>query len=125
MGKPNPIPNNKPFKKGQSGNPKGRPPGIERVLKDHFLAEHNLKLSNSQVSDMVKVILGKTREELVTMAKDETMPWWVSLIANKIQRDFQKGSMHVLEVLLDRVYGKPKESVDVSGDVTIHKVKLT
>lgn len=106
-------------------NPNGRPKKIETVLKEHFLSEHNLKLSNSQVSDMVKVILGKTREELVTMAKDDTMPWWISLIANKIQRDFQKGSMHVLEVLLDRVYGKPKESVDLSGDVTIHKVKLT
>jgi hypothetical protein len=29
--------NLKPFKKGQSGNPSGRPKKIETVLKEHFL----------------------------------------------------------------------------------------
>jgi hypothetical protein len=99
------------FKKGQSGNPNGRPKKIETILKEHFLDEHNLKLSKSQVQDMIQVILGKTKKELIELAKNDELPFWVSLIAKKAERDFSKGSIHILDVLFDRVYGKPKEEV--------------
>ena len=99
------------FKKGQSGNPNGRPKKIETILKEHFLDEHNLKLSKSQTQDMIQVILGKTKKELIELAKNDELPFWVSLIAKKAERDFSKGSIHILDVLFDRVYGKPKEEV--------------
>ena len=104
--------NLKPFKKGESGNPNGRPQNIDSVLKQYFLAEHNLKLSKSQAQDIIQNILGKTRSELVELAKNEELPFWIALIANKAQRDFKKGSIHILDVLFDRVYGKPKEEVE-------------
>ena len=112
---PNDNPNTdglKPFKKGESGNPNGRPQKIDSVLKQYFLAEHNLKLSKSQAQDIIQNILGKTRSELVELAKNEELPFWIALIANKAQRDFKKGSIHILDVLFDRVYGKPKEEVE-------------
>ena len=100
------------FKKGQSGNPNGRPKKIENVLTDYFLAEHNLKLTKSQSQDIIRTILGKTKSELMELAKNDELPFWVSLIAKKATRDFEKGSIHILDVLFDRVYGKPKEEVD-------------
>jgi len=118
-----------PWKKGESGNPNGRPKNIENVLKDHFLEEHNMKLTKSQAQDIIKTILGKTRSELIELAKNDELPFWIALIANKAQRDFKKGSIHILDVLFDRVYGKPKEEVEqtVNGgkpdkvEIVIHR----
>ena len=71
------------YKKGESGNLEGRPKGINSVIEEHFLQEQN-----------------------------DELPFWIALIANKAQRDFKKGSIHILDVLFDRVYGKPKEEVE-------------
>lgn len=109
------------YKKGQSGNPKGRPKKMETVLREAFEEEHSIKLTKTQMQDLVKLILGKTKSELVELAKNEDLPFWISLIAKKAERDYNKGSIHVLDVLFDRVYGKPKEeqAITQSGAITI------
>jgi len=100
------------FKKGHAGNPNGRPKKIENVLKDFFLNEYNIKLHKTQAEDIIKSLLTKTRSELIELANNEELPFWIALIVKKAQRDYSKGSIHILDVLFDRVYGKPSESVD-------------
>ena len=81
-------------------------------MKDVFLQEFNLGLSYSQANEIISGILAMTREELMNVAKNDQAPFWISMIAKKATRDYERGSIHLLEVLMDRVYGKPKETVD-------------
>jgi hypothetical protein len=96
MAKPNPIPGSRPFKKGQSGNPNGRPkklPELRELLANVLGDEKD----------------GKTAAEAILMA---------------LRAKAAKGDVRAAELLLDRAYGKPKQDVDLSGSmVTVIKPK--
>lgn len=81
--KPNPIPGNKPFPKGVSGNPKGRPklPDIKEAL--------------------AKVLADE---------KDGTSALEATLMA--LRSKAVKGDVRAAMVLLDRAFGKPQQSID-------------
>ena len=77
-------PNPKPFKKGESGNPNGRPKKIPEI--DALLAD----------------VLGEEKDG-IEAAKAVLMA-----LRNKAI----KGDVRAIEVLLDRAYGKAKASID-------------
>ena len=83
-----------PFKKGQSGNPKGRPklPDIKKALALVMADEQN----------------GKTALDAVLMA---------------LRAKAVKGDVRAAELLLDRAYGKLKNNHEVELNVIRVKVK--
>jgi hypothetical protein len=83
---PNPIPNSKPFKKGQSGNPNGRPKKLPEI--DKLLAD----------------VLGEEKDG-VTAA---------DAILRKLRAMAAQGNIRAAEILLDRAYGKAKQPVDMN-----------
>jgi len=113
-----------PAKKGEVRNPNGRPKKVDTILKEIFLDEYNVRLSKSQTEEIIKGVLSKTRSELMELAQNEELPFWISMIANKATKDYKKGSIHLLELLFDRVYGKPKETVDQSIEAKVINVTL-
>ena len=88
------------YKKGQSGNPKGRPPlrDIKEVLKDLLSQEKN----QTQLIDGL-----------------------MSVVVNKAL----KGDLKAVEMLLSYTYGKPTQKTEISGaegekiDFTINVVQ--
>ena len=80
----------KPFKKGQSGNPKGRPkkiPELRELLANVLGDEKD----------------GKTAAEAILMA-----------LRNKAI----KGDVRAAELLLDRAYGKARQDFDMNIGIT-------
>ena len=75
-----------PFKKGQSGNPKGRPKKLPQLDK---LLDQVLGVENNEKSEAEKIL-----RSLLTRAK--------------------KGDVRAAEILLDRAYGKPKQAIDLT-----------
>ena len=116
--------NLKKIQKGEVKNPNGIPKKVETILREVFLAEYNIKITKSQTEDIIKGILSKSRSELIDLAKNDDLPFWVAMIAKKATRDYEKGSIHLLELLFDRVYGKPKETVDQNIEAKTFNVTL-
>lgn len=92
MANPRGNPQNlKPFKKGQSGNPKGG--GKPKKL--------------PQLDVILKNILGSQDKEGRTQAE---------LIIQALTNSAKKGDVKAADLLLNRSYGKVKESVELSTD---------
>ena len=79
------------FKKGESGNPSGRPPKLPEL---HVL------LAN---------VLGKEDKDGLTAAEE---------ILNALHARAKKGDTRAAELLLDRAYGKPKQTNETTLKTT-------
>jgi len=111
----NPIPGNKPFKPGQSGNPKGRAPKYITTITD------KTGYRNSEIADCMKSMLKMTIGEISEIQKSKDAPILEKLLAAGIQSDLQKGELRNLESILNRSYGKPKEQIEMIEQVDKYK----
>jgi hypothetical protein len=103
------------FKKGQSGNPNGRPRKYVSLLK-----EQGYKLS--EINDTIQVMMAMDMEELKSVWDNPKATVLEKTIAAAIRKSIEKGSLYSLETLLTRVYGKPRENADVKTEMTIRLI---
>jgi len=87
-----------PFPKGKSGNPNGRPKKIPEL--DKLLAD----------------VLGDEKEGITA----------AQAILMALRKKAAAGDVRAAEVLLERAYGKPRQSVDLAGslDVVVTGMKI-
>lgn len=101
----------KPFQPGESGNPLGgklHNPEMRAVR----------RLCHTDLHEVVDLIVTGDMAGLQDAAYtkgNSVLKVWIATVALKA---IQKGEIGPLEVLLNRVLGKPKESVELSGTVT-------
>lgn len=106
-----------PYIKGQSGNPAGRPRKYVTLLKDQ-----GYKLS--EINDTIQVMMSMDLDELRSVFDNTKATVLERTIANAMQKSLSKGSLYSLETLLTRVYGKPKEQMDIVTDNRIEIVYI-
>lgn len=107
MPNPNPRPGRR-FVKGQSGNPRGA-------------AAHNKelkqlrRLTNDEIASVGSLIMDRNLnglKEIVNNPDSSVLRTWMAMIAIKAT---QKGDAQALNVLLDRIAGKVKDSLQLTG----------
>lgn len=103
------------FKKGAVANPNGRPKKYVTLLK-----EQGYKLS--EVNDTIQTIMAMDMEELKSVWDNPKATILEKTIANALRKSLEKGSLYSIDTLLNRVYGKPKETSQVTTDGKIEVV---
>jgi hypothetical protein len=103
------------YEKGVSGNPNGRPRKYVSVLKEQG---YNLW----EINDTIQTMMAMDVQELKAVYDNPKATILEKTIANAMVKSLQKGSLYSLETLLTRVYGKPKETAQVTTDSKIEVV---
>ena len=105
MEKKSTIENLTPFKKGQSGNPNGRPRKFVTLLKD-------IGYKRSEINDTIQAMMAMDKDELKDVFKNPKATILEITIAAAMGKSIEKGSLYSIETLLSRVFGMPKQEVE-------------
>lgn len=101
--------------KGETANPNGRPRKYISQLR-----EQGYKLA--EVNDCIQAIMSMSVDELKDVWDNPKATILEKTIANALMTSLKKGSLYSIDTLLTRVYGKPKETSDVTMDQKIEVV---
>jgi hypothetical protein len=101
--------------KGETMNPNGRPRKYVSLLKD---AGYKL----SEINDTIQNMMAMDIQELKGVYENPQATILEKTIASAMRKSLEKGSLYSLETLLTRVYGKPKETAEVTNDGKIEVI---
>lgn len=98
------------WKKGDpSPNPSGRP-------KEDPILKKLQKLTANELEDVASVIIKGNIDDLQAIAKDKTASVIKVMLAATCVKIISRGDMEALDRLLNRLIGKVKDKVEVSGN---------
>lgn len=109
------------FKKGQSGNPNGRPRSrVKSILSELSGCPLLFRpLRNTELAEIDAALLTMSTEQLAKAANDTTIPAIMRAKAIAILRDMREGKLTAITQIQERVAGKPK-ATDTAGAEVDH-----
>ena len=118
------------WRKGQTGNPNGRPKNRVKILLQQILPKNKLKKSGAltleEINTIEQSILALELSDLQVLAKADETPAYAKTLAMAAIIDMKNGKTSTMSLLMDRQYGKPQQTIDItSNGKTLEQVPLT
>lgn len=99
------------LEKGETANPNGRPPLLLSTIVAELRAKGYERATSGTVADAFETLLNVPEDVLKTMVTDPKAPMSVRIVGKAMLT--AKG-WEVLEAMLDRAHGRPKQSTDLT-----------
>lgn len=105
------------FQKGESGNPNGRPKRIFSTLAEEFKEQGFESATPARIREVYEMLLGIPLTNIIEIAgspkdEDNQYPAIVRIVAAEM---IGKRRFEMVQEMLNRVYGRPKQAVDVTS----------
>lgn len=114
------------WKKGQSGNPKGRPPIIAAKVSAKLEAQGFEKVSKADVDATFRLILNMPKSEVDKVAKGEGdyAEWPMIFRIAAAELGNSRSRLYAMNTFLDRTLGKSFVEEEVKQDETLNQITL-
>ncbi len=107
------------FKKGKSGNPNGRPKKFfSSVLSE--IKKNGEVVTSNMVKEVYQSLLSLDEYQITEIVKNKDLPMLYRIVGKRM---LAKDGFEVIEKMLDRANGKPKQHQELSGTLD-SKVKI-
>lgn len=100
------------WKKGQSGNPNGRPKKVFSTVLDSLKKKGYEKVSKSQVRDAYEYLVGIDEKQLKAIVTDIETPMLFRVVGKEI---LSKKGFEIIEKMLDRAHGKAAQTTNLGN----------
>ena len=87
----------------------------------------SVTFSKKDFYDIYQTLASMTRKELIELREDENTPVFMISLINAIDKDCAEGNNKTIEMMFDRLFGKPSQTTDITtgGEkITVNPPKI-